>query len=79
MQPVDELGLRIAHQPVERRHRRQHLEDSVGLRPELQRDIGRSATAMIETSEVSLKSDTQVEASAGSTRITACGKTMRQT
>ena len=32
---------------------------------------------MMETSEVSLNSDTQVEASAGSTRMTACGRTMR--
>ena len=32
---------------------------------------------MIDTSEVSLNSETQVEASAGSTRITACGRMIR--
>ena len=40
MQPVDELGLRIAHQPVDHRHRRQHLEDAVGLGPQPQGDVG---------------------------------------
>src|SRR6187399_150132 len=39
LDPVDELRLRIAEQPVDRRHSRQHLEHAEALRANLHRDV----------------------------------------
>src|SRR5947207_5608019 len=39
LNPIDELCLRIAEQPVDDRHRGQHLEDTKSLRANLHRNV----------------------------------------